>query len=553
MSEQKIIKLDLGCGNNKKQPDADQIPWIGVDSISFPAVDVVLDLCEKNKSKKGTEDTFKSWPWEDNSVDEIHCSHFIEHLYPEERVNFVNEVYRILKPGAKAQIIAPHWASARAYGDMTHCFSDDTEILTKSGWKLISKTQVGEEVIVLDLATEKTSFSKILQIINQPYNGKMLNFKTDCLDLMVTPNHDMVWRSKGNGKKYKKPKLHKSSADTFLNMGGHHPRKGIASMQWEGENPEKIRIAPDEIAKNGKFIPGEFNASDLMKLIGWFIAEGNVEIRKDGHYQITIAQSSSANKNKVEIICQLIRRLGFSPRIKPDRVSFSSKSLSKYLKKYDTGSANKILPPEIKNLSSNLLKDLLEAAIMGDGSENHSSNSWRYATTSPKLAADIHEIALKAGYRANTCVEKRKGTKIVGKIVEKHKKDYFANNDMNFVYIYKSRDLWYSIPKEVEYSGNQVCVFVADHHNIMVRRNGKSIWSGNCWPPVSEFFFYYLSKDWRATNAPHSNYNENVNFSCTWGYSLHPSLQVRNQEYQNFALQFWKEAAQDIVSSWQKA
>ena len=35
-------------------------------------------------------------------------------------MHFANECYRVLKLGAKAVLIAPHWASCRAYGDLSH-------------------------------------------------------------------------------------------------------------------------------------------------------------------------------------------------------------------------------------------------------------------------------------------------------------------------------------------------------------------------------------------------------------------------------------------------
>lgn len=95
------MKLDLGCGKNKKEG------FTGVDSIAFDGVDVVADLREP-------------WQWEDGSVDEVHCSHTLEHLAWPERVHFFNELYRVLKPGAKATIVIPHWTSARYYGDPTH-------------------------------------------------------------------------------------------------------------------------------------------------------------------------------------------------------------------------------------------------------------------------------------------------------------------------------------------------------------------------------------------------------------------------------------------------
>jgi hypothetical protein len=96
------LKLDFGCGPNKREG------FQGVDQYAMPGVDVVLDL------RTGT------LPWADASVEEAHSSHFIEHLTGLERCHFFNELWRVLKPGAKATIIVPNWSSARAYGDPTH-------------------------------------------------------------------------------------------------------------------------------------------------------------------------------------------------------------------------------------------------------------------------------------------------------------------------------------------------------------------------------------------------------------------------------------------------
>jgi hypothetical protein len=96
------MRIDLGCGKKKREG------FIGVDIRQFDGVDVVCDLGKD------------AWPWSDSTVEEVHCSHLVEHLKPEERIHFVNELWRVMKPGAKAMIFAPHWASCRAYGDLTH-------------------------------------------------------------------------------------------------------------------------------------------------------------------------------------------------------------------------------------------------------------------------------------------------------------------------------------------------------------------------------------------------------------------------------------------------
>lgn len=100
------MKIDLGCGKNKREG------FVGCDQYAMEGVDHVFNI--------GSE----VWPFEDNSVDEAHAAHFIEHLTNHndkwERVHFFNELYRVLKVGGTATIILPHWNSNRYYGDPTH-------------------------------------------------------------------------------------------------------------------------------------------------------------------------------------------------------------------------------------------------------------------------------------------------------------------------------------------------------------------------------------------------------------------------------------------------
>lgn len=67
--------------------------------------------------------TEKDVPWlrgkhASNSVDEVSIINFVQFLRPNERIEFVNDLWRILKVGAKAQIITPHWCSSRAFSDL---------------------------------------------------------------------------------------------------------------------------------------------------------------------------------------------------------------------------------------------------------------------------------------------------------------------------------------------------------------------------------------------------------------------------------------------------
>lgn len=103
----KALKLDLGCGQHVAEG------FEGVDLWDGPEVTWAVDL------------TKFPWPWDDNSVEAIHSSHYVEHTLPvggphDGLIAFMDEVWRICKPDAKVQIIHPYLKSNRAFQDPTH-------------------------------------------------------------------------------------------------------------------------------------------------------------------------------------------------------------------------------------------------------------------------------------------------------------------------------------------------------------------------------------------------------------------------------------------------
>ncbi len=111
------ICLDFGCGQNKikaediiKGMNVHITKVIGVDFVEGEGIDVVHNL------------TIFPYPFEDESVDFIYNSHFLEHLDGFERAKFMDECYRILKPKGKMRCIHPYYKSVRAIQDFTHKF-----------------------------------------------------------------------------------------------------------------------------------------------------------------------------------------------------------------------------------------------------------------------------------------------------------------------------------------------------------------------------------------------------------------------------------------------
>ena len=87
--------MNLGCGTDIRAG------WLNIDARAGPGVDMLLDL------EGGV------LPFPDDSVDEVYCSHVLEHLWRWEPV--VLEVFRVLRPGGRFELKVPHGFKPRAY------------------------------------------------------------------------------------------------------------------------------------------------------------------------------------------------------------------------------------------------------------------------------------------------------------------------------------------------------------------------------------------------------------------------------------------------------
>jgi SAM-dependent methyltransferase len=94
------VHLDIGCGPSKVAGT------IGIDALPYEGVDLVGDVF----------DVLAALP--DQSVDHVHSKHFFEHVADLGRL--IEELGRVLKVGATAQVIVPHFSNPYYYSDPTH-------------------------------------------------------------------------------------------------------------------------------------------------------------------------------------------------------------------------------------------------------------------------------------------------------------------------------------------------------------------------------------------------------------------------------------------------
>ena len=91
--------IDIGCGT-KKLDGA-----FGLDRRKERGVDVICDFEH-------------AVPLKTNAVDVVYMSHIMEHI--KDLIPFMEEVYRVCRPGAEVRVIVPYYTSRGAFRDPTH-------------------------------------------------------------------------------------------------------------------------------------------------------------------------------------------------------------------------------------------------------------------------------------------------------------------------------------------------------------------------------------------------------------------------------------------------
>lgn len=97
----KEIKLNLGCGYRKIDG------FVNIDNRQEAEPDMLCDVTV-------------GLPFSDNSVDYILANDFLEHIPIGETIGVVEEIFRVLKPGATFESLTPSTDGRGAFSDPTH-------------------------------------------------------------------------------------------------------------------------------------------------------------------------------------------------------------------------------------------------------------------------------------------------------------------------------------------------------------------------------------------------------------------------------------------------
>lgn len=371
------------------------------------------------------------------------------------------------------------------------CFDDQTEILTNNGWRNIDTIKKSDKALSLNPKTEIARYYPINDIFAYDYDGIMYNIIGKYLNFLFTPTHKLFynWSFRQN---WQLKEINKFNTNTKYQLFLKH------TFLWKGR--KRTKPITFKVRDNNKYWKNlDINFDLWLEFLGWYLSEGCIVKEKNSSYKINICQSKKANPTKYAEIETLLQRMGLNYWSFDMGFTFSSKAIYDYLAKHcykiDSFSKikkktyyncyNKKIPDNVKNLSSEQIKILLDAHKKGDGCicNLHSS----YYTASKQLADDIQELILKIG----------KGSSIFKADIDSNRRQIcyhileLESKARNITFNKKDRK---NQLKTTKYKGKVWCIEVEPYNLILIRREGKIIWTGNSSSPGKNFERHHASK-----------------------------------------------------------
>ena len=299
---------------------------------------------------------------------------------------------------------------------LAHCFSADTQLLTKEGWKYHSEINLGDMLGTMNPSTGQIEYQPALKKFIQHYSGLMYHFNSHSADHLVTPNHKML--------------VHTQYTDSW---------KSVTAEEFN----ETGQIVPVSAGRGNV----DYNISDeLLRL--------QIQVVADGSLQCNKIRFHLKKPRKIAALTKLLEQLNLTytkVETKCDTIVIA----------FDNPGITKDLPNYFTELSQRQALIVLREYAATDGTDNGS-----HAQLSSNNLAHmemLQQLAVTAGCKANLCEN----------IKDNYSPHYFLSIRFN---VTETRADY--IKSESYYSGKVFC-FETPNHTLIARRNGKVLITSN--------------------------------------------------------------------------
>jgi len=273
------------------------------------------------------------------------------------------------------------------------CYEENVEILTEQGWKRYTDVRDDEKLATFNSKTNALEYQHFKNRIVRDFDGELVNFTTNKIDMLVTPNHRM-WVSPRGWEKGKEGYYEWKVVPA--EEVKHKARMRACVDSWEGE-------IPDQYVDGVDFGGVKVELSNFMSLLGYYLSEGYAITERAAIEQKSGTDSCLRIESSLKS-CGISfgkhenkRGMTVFRFYKPQRMWFVENVPGK--------AGEKKIPLWVKHLPVVYLRIILDALVDGDGSIHKKSKGKSpyivYYSKSKQLADDVMEIAFKLGYSPN--------------------------------------------------------------------------------------------------------------------------------------------------------
>lgn len=339
------------------------------------------------------------------------------------------------------------------------CYSSDTEVYTDTGWKSFKDIQTGERCLSLNKETYDLEYSTVIATLKREYSGQMVRFFNRSLDLLVTPDHPLIYLGKSYQDWKERPAIEYSKSNGAL----------YRSSKWNGCKIEYMRI--------GKYT---WPIKLFAEFMGYYLSDGSVSFTRKSEFDI--AQRNTDNWVNIRE-CMHVMGLPYWECEKG--LGCNDVDVRNYLAQFGK-SFDKFIPEEIMNSTPDVIEVFLNAFASCDGhAKRYKSfvndrgkvfNSYGlevvYFSSSNRMAGQLGELILKTGRRPSFYLEKAKTVRFKNGTYD-CKPSWKINQCNGKTATVFNKEL-------IDYSGFVYDVEIEKNHTLYVRRNGKCVWGSNC-------------------------------------------------------------------------
>jgi thymidylate synthase (FAD) len=339
-------------------------------------------------------------------------------------------------------------------GDRGHygCYSADTEVLTKRGWKRWDEVSVSDELLAVNIETQESHFEHptAIQSFDLVSGDKMYSVESAYINLQVTRDHRMVVS-------------HRKST------GGWTDWYFKEAKEVEGRSfryllncslVEKDRFMPE--------MPDKVDPLIALKLAGFFFGDG---VRSQ-NIKPQCIRFRLRLQRKIDYLYSLLLPV---EEMESDRYVIRHPELAGWIHTYFSGPEGKVVPDWLLTLPKEAIEAFWDGLKNSDGTRIK-ENSWCYDSTAKSALDVIQSSAQINGLTANMVLNNENAEndnhKPCWRIHISDRKTYRSESNQ------KGRGLGIT-EKLIDYTGKVYCATVSTGA-LLVRRGNKAIVCGNC-------------------------------------------------------------------------